>query len=95
MPDFDPNAFSEIPVLRLCRIRVLSVGDALPCQKFMDSVLAEEYNSDSGSLALGPVCPVNYPNGEAKDNRMSVQAVFLMEKEGTAGKVYNSYLRAQ
>ena len=89
-PKFEATDFESGPEFRLCRIRVLSVGQGLPCLGLADASASELYYSssnitaggggdlpdDAGSIDLGPACPLNYPNGGPDANQLKVQAVW-------------------
>ena len=83
LPDFEQPDFH----LKLCRIRVFDIGDGLPCVELANTKSKESYtksdeaklNNDYGSIEIGNVCPVNYPNGDAMANKFKAQAVFTIQ----------------
>lgn len=80
IPDFDADA----PALKLCRIRIWDIGEGLPCVYFNNPKSKEEYSKskeeapykDSGEIALSNLCPANYLNGDARQNKFLAQAIY-------------------
>lgn len=84
-----PDGDLEDLHLRLCRIRIFRVGEALPCVQFGDPKSKETYSKTSGAktyddhgrIELPLVCPVNYPYAKEGANRLTAQFVYEMPIE--------------
>ena len=75
--------------LRLCRIRMFRIGEALPCIQFSDPKSKEIYSKsvenktydDYGRIDIPVVCPVNYPRAKAGANKVTAQVVYELTPE--------------
>ena len=86
--NFEFEAIPDVAVdgldLRLCRIRIYRVGEALPCVQFADPKSKEVYSKtedtkvydDYGKIEIGNICPVNYPYGKKSSNQLTAQVVY-------------------
>ncbi len=81
IPDAEVTDYS----LRLCEVKVHSVGEALPCVRGFENGGAAAYSKsdetirtfdDFGTLSLGPFCPVNYPDAEEESNQFKATLVY-------------------
>ena len=87
VPDFDVEDTS----VRICRLRVFKIGDALPCL-FHSNLRSKEVLSksaetrpfnDFGEIDMGRACPARYPEGDITANQFTAQLVFELPPQAT------------
>ena len=90
VPDNDVPDLS----MRLCRVRIFRVGEALPCVYFADTKARETYSKsdnttkvhdDYGAINIGTVCPINYQNGDTEANTFTAQVVYELPPHSGIG----------
>lgn len=91
-----PNYATGAPALRLCRIRIMDVGEGLPCVHFNNPKSKEQYSQskdddtlpkDYGKIPISNFCPLNYLNGDERQNKFLAQVVYevpALQADGTA-----------
>ena len=70
--------------VRLCAIRLLDIGEGLPCLYHTERQIQPTFNKssdtvlfdDGGELSIGQTCPVNYENGDTNANSFVAQVIY-------------------
>lgn len=87
VPDFDVTDTS----VRICRVRIINIGDGLPCLHHANTRSKEVYSkssdtrpfNDFGEIDIGSTCPTEYPNSDAATNQFTAQLVYELPPQDT------------